>query len=306
MSIRSTKVFFNNQYQESIHMHKQLDYAAILAAGILAISAGFAFGQLEKKESLAVSQIVATDDLKKTVESKGNSLELNQIKESLYGAVNHSFGASDKFTIVSRQNLKALMEEQALSGSAKITGANYILIITIEGFEDYGKDPVTTSAGQLAVNRTIHLSGTAEIQNMNSEVLASPTFDVTTNAKSLKNPGVARDEIVGEDLLVSAARLAANQIAGNTVCELSPPEVMAVSDNDVTIDWAKGMPIVKGDMWEVCALGEPMTNKNGRVIFPKKVVGNVTIQRVDADSSTGLITNKNSGIAVGCILRKPQ
>ena len=287
---------------------RSLTAAAIIGFGALALSAGLTFGQSGKKETMAVMEVEALPELGKKMEVNGKTLELNQVLGALNGAINQSFSATDKFTVVIRKNLKKFLEELALNGGgAEFTGAKYLVVTTLDNFED-NTARSALETGQVAATRSVIISGTAEIQNLKGELFKSVPFAVSKSAKSLKlaNSNTTRDETVGEDLLPLVAREAANQIAVYVVSEISsPPEVLEVTDKQVIIDWGKGMPLAKGDVWEVCTQ-KFKTNSSGVGISIKKLVGKVTIQRVDADNSTGLIVGENLGIVEGCVLRKPQ
>lgn len=288
-------------------MYKHLIHPVVATLGVLALSVGLALGQSGKKETLRVSEIKATDAVKAKATKDEKTPELNQVLQSLYASINESFRRTAKFDVKSGENLKAAIQEQALNGAVPLTGANYVIVATVDGFDDARVKGVSGETGQTAATRSIHLTGTAEILKTTGDILASAPFDVRTNAAWLKlaNPNVTRDETLGEDLLVSTARTAANQIARYVTSEIHPPEVVDVTDKSVTVDWGKAMPIAIGEKWEVCTRSDK-TNRNGIVISIMKRVGEVTIQRVDTDNSTGVISGEHSGIAERCVLRKPQ
>jgi len=281
--------------------------STVATISVLALTAGLAFGQSGKKEALRVSVIKANDAVIVRATKDDRTMELNQVLQSLYTSLNASFQRTAKFEMKSCANLAAAIQEQVLSGTVPLAGANYVIIAQIEGFNDARVKRVVGETGQTAATRTIHLTGTAEVLNPTGAILATAPFDVTTNAMWLKlvNPNDAREETLGEELLVSAARTAANQIARNVASETYPPEVMDVTDKMVTVDWGKAMPIAIGERWEVCTRADK-TNSKGIVISIKKPVGAITIQRVDTDNATGVISGEHSGIAEGCVLRKPQ
>lgn len=260
-----------------------------------------------QKETLGIVKIKASNAVEAKVAQDGRTQELNQVLGSLNGALTTRFQKAGKFTIVSRDNLQALMTEMAVSGNATLKGGKYILDTTVDGFVDSGVVTRNPPGSAPVISRDIILYGTAVIKMLDSTVFESVTFSVTNHDDYLVPPGGPRAGKFGENLLETAPNEAANQIASYVVSEISsPPEVGAVADKEVTIDWGKGMPVAKGDVWNVYALTGTWTNKDGRVITSKKLVGKVTISFVDTDSSTGDISGTNNGIVAGCVLRKPQ
>ena len=118
-------------------MRKRKSHFFITTMSALALSAGLTFGQSGKKETMAVMEVEALPELGKKMEVKGKTLELKQVLGALNGAINQSFSATDKFTVVIRKNLKKFLEELALNGGgAEFTGAKYLVVTTLDNFED--------------------------------------------------------------------------------------------------------------------------------------------------------------------------
>ena len=80
-----------------------------------------------EKETLVVGEITTTEGI-----GSEHALEFKQILGHFKGALETSL--QQKFKILSRDQLKALLEEQSVSGEAKLTAAKYILVTTVTGF----------------------------------------------------------------------------------------------------------------------------------------------------------------------------
>jgi hypothetical protein len=244
-----------------------------------------------EKETLVVDEIT----LNKGIEA-GNSPEFIQVLGTLKGEL--KTGLQKKFNILSRDQLKALLEEQSVSGETKLTAAKYILVTTITGF----KDGSTNNQGEagVAFTRTIRLFGTVEILKLNGETFANTSFSVNKHMGKMEIAGVARDEKFGEELVEQVPIEAASQIAISVFYSICPPKVTDVTGKQVTIDWGDGF-IAKGDKLDVFAL--KIKENADPIEIP---VGSVEINRVTPKNSYGLIVGENLGIAEGCVLRKPQ
>lgn len=245
----------------------------------------------KEKETLVVGEITVN----KGIEA-GNASELNQVLGTLKGELKTSL--QKRFNIVSRDQLKALIEEHAVSGDANLMAAKYILVTTVTGFSDGS----ATNPGEAGVarTRTIKLFGTADILKLNGETFANTPFSVNIHKGKNEIAGIARDEKFGDELVEQAPKEAASQIATSVFYSISPPKVTDVTGKQVTIDWGDGF-IVKGDKLEVFSL------KIKENADPVEIsVGFVEVNRVNPKNSTGLIFGENLGIVEGCVLRKPQ
>jgi hypothetical protein len=263
---------------------------AALAIAIALLTPMLLWAQPEK-ETLVVDEITVN----KGIEA-GNSPEFIQVLGTLKGELKTSL--EKKFNILSRDQLKALLEEQSVSGEAKLTAAKYILVTTITGFSD-GSASNSGEAG-VAHTRTIKLFGTVDILKLNGETFANTSFSVNKHMGKMLIAGIALDEKFGDELMEQVPKEAANQIATSVFYSICPPKVTDVTGKQVTIDWGDGF-ITKGDKLEVFAL------KMKENADPVEIsVGNVEINRVNPKTSTGLIVGDDLGIAEGCVLRKPQ
>lgn len=271
-------------------MHKVSLHLGVAIFSALAFSFIVTLGQSESKEALVVREITVNEGV-----VPANASEFKQVLGTLKGALNT--GLQKKFIILSR-DLKALNEEQAVSGDVQLKNAKYILITTVTGFTD-GSATNRSEAGPV-YTRTIKLFGTADILKLNGETFANTTFSVTKRAGKVKIAGVVLDEQFGDELVEQTPREAANQIATRVSYSISPPKVRDVEGKHVTIDCGEGF-VVKGDKLEVFKLKEKANADPVEIS-----VGFVEIHRVNLKDSTGLILGENLGIAEGCLLRTPQ
>lgn len=245
----------------------------------------------KEKETLVVDEITVNEGV-----GAANPSEFKQVLGTLKGSLSTSL--QKKFTILSRDQLKKLLEEQAVSGDAKFAAAKYKLVTTVTGFAD-GSATNPGESGPI-YTRTVKLFGTADILKLNGETFANTTYSVNLRAGKPMIPGVTLDLKFGDELMEQVPKEAASQIATRVSYSISPPKVTDVEGKQVTIDCGEGF-VTKGDKLEVFKLKEKANADPVEIS-----VGFVEINRVNPISSTGLIVGEIVGIAEGCVLRKPQ
>ncbi len=209
-------------------------------------------------------------------------MEFKQILGTFKGALETSL--QKKFKILSRDQLKALLEEQSVSGEAKLTAAKYILVTTVTGFSD-GSASNSDLAG-VAHTRTIKLLGTAQITKLNRETLSTSDFSVTDHMGKQMLAGIVLDEKFGDELVEKVPKEAANQIATSVMYYIAPPKVTDVTGKQVTINWGDGF-IAKSDKLDVFAL--KIKENADPIEIP---VSSIEINRVTPKNSYGHIEER--------------
>ncbi len=292
-------------------MIPHLNRIVLLVAGLsLVLGPAFVNAQ-DGKSTLGVAAITPTPALAAAVEKKGKSNQMARTFESLDGQLIDRFNTTRKFEIVSRSDLKALLKEQGLTDSGnvdandksaaksfKIAGVKYLLVTTLDHFEDITiKEQFTKEVMQV---RKIELSAIGKIYDSTTgKLLESANFQTSTN-KDITDFATATVEGNRTDsLLVAIARDMAGKIANRVVDVISPATVTDVTGKQVTLDWGDGMFLAKGDKFEVFKL------KQKANADPVEIsMGFVEIKRVNPKSSSAEIVGENLGIDEGCILRR--
>ena len=270
-------------------------------------------GTPEGKATLGVAAIKPTPALAAAVEKAGKSNPMARVVESLDSQLSDRFNATRKFEIVSRSDLKELLKEQGLADSGnvdandkstaksfKIAGVKYLLVTTLDDFQDMtAKEELKIQKEVLQV-RTIRLSAIGKIYDSTTgKLLESANFQVNTNKDVTDFATATLDGNRTDFLLVAIARDMAGKIASRVVEVISPARVTDVTGKQVTIDWGDGMFLAPGDKFEVFKL------KQKANADPIEIsIGFVQIKRVNAKSSSTEIIGENLGIDEGCILRR--
>ena len=127
----------------------------------------------EGKSTLAVSSIKATPSLAASVKPD-KKLEMDRIIESLDSQLVDRINATRKFDVVGRSDLKDVVGEQDLGGSGnvdvktaaqagKLAGAKYLLVATVDDFQDYVEKATFEGTGRAATKRVFRFSVVGKI-----------------------------------------------------------------------------------------------------------------------------------------------
>lgn len=271
------------------HPRAHLFVLTILAATLLTATGGRA--QELKEKTLAICAITQTPALVEA-QTGGKKNELDRVIQSMDGQLIDRMHKTGKFKVMAHSDLPDIVKGGAFNPDTlkSMPKLDYVLVVAVDDFGNSADSPENGLTFQNA-----RLSAVAKIwATKDSTLLETANFQL--QPEDLPTGGV-----VGDQILVQAARKMADRMANHVTYRLSPPEVQDVTGKAVTIDWGDGLSIKPGDKWEVCV---PKTNKKGFVTLVP--VGDVEIKRVDPTSSTAEIIGEDRGIAEGCILRKQQ
>jgi len=223
------------------------------------------------KLSLAVGAVKVTPALVATLEQRGQARELGRVQESLDPQLTAAFQATRKFDLVARADLKDVLLEQDLSGSGnvdkadptaakafKLAGARYVVVSTIDDFQDNVQEAEFKEIGKKATRRQVRLSMITKIYDTTTGRLLESTNLQLDNSAFARNPEFLVGEkgsSLTEKALQELARQMAEKAAARVVDVLLPAKVLAVRDAQVTLNRGDGTGITVGQAWAVYAQG---------------------------------------------------
>jgi len=273
------------------------------------------------KLSLAVGAVKVTPALVSTLEQRGQARELGRVQESLDPQLTAAFQATRKFDLVARADLKDVILEQDLSGSGnvdkadpaaaksfKLAGARYVVVSTIDDFQDNVQEAEFKEIGKKATRRQVRLSVIAKIYDTTTGRLLESANLQLDNSAFVRNPEFLTGEKgsnLTEKALQELARQMAEKVAARVVDVLLPAKVLAVRDGQVTLNRGDGTGITVGQAWAVFAQGEALIDPDtGENLGSEEVrVGSIRITSVLPKTAVGELCGENRGVAKGCILR---
>ena len=273
----------------------------------------------QEKATMAISSIKPTAAL---AAATGKKVEMDRIIESLDGQLIDRINATRKFDVLNRSDLADIIKEQDLGASGnvdartaakagQITGAKYLLVATVDDFQDYVEKATFEGTGESATKRIFRFSIIAKIYDSSTgKLLESANFQTGNGEfKQIQQERnyTVKDGELSDEMMVAVSRSLAEKIANRVVDVLFPAKVLVKRDNTVTINRGEGAGVAEGDTFNVFALGAEMIDPDTKESLGREEVkvGQVKISQVNPKTSLATIL-EDTGIDVGAVLRKVQ
>ncbi len=291
-----------------------------IGLGVLVISLlpALAFAQ-EGKATLAISSIKPTPSLNASLKPD-KKLELGRIIESLDSQLIDRVNATRKFDVTGRSDLNDILKEQEVGASGnvdaktaaqagKLAGAKYLLITTVDDFQDYVETATFEGTGRSATKRVFRISLVGKIYDSSTGKLLESVNIQTGNDEFKKiqeeRSYSVKDGELSDEMMVAVSRDMAQRIADRLADVIFPAKVLAKRDKQVTINRGEGGGVSAGDTFNVFALGEELIDPDTKESLGREEVkvGTVKITQVNPKTSIAEILD-DTGIDKGAVLRK--
>lgn len=292
-----------------------LRVALLLAGASLVPLSAFA-----QKETLGVMAIRPTPSLTQAVAKASKSNSLGRVVESLDSQLIDRLNATRKFEILARSDLKDVLREQSLAASGnldaldkntakqfKLAGAKYILVATLDDFQDFTERATFQGTGTSATKRAIRLSVIGKIYDATSgRLLESANFQLSQKDISENRGFSTKDGELSDELLVAIAREMADRLANRVADVIFPAKVLVRRDKQITINRGDGTGIAVDQIWNVYAVGEELIDPDTKESLGKEevLVGKARIVSVQPKTATAEVL-EDTGIDKGAVLRLP-
>jgi len=269
------------------------------------------------KPTLALSPAKPTAGVSAAITKGGKVASLSRVTESLDSQLMDRLNATRKFTLVARSDLAELLKEQELSNSGnvakaddaakagQITGAKFLLVTTIDDFDDNTEKVELTTLSRVAFVRRVRFGGTARIYDSSTgNLLESVVVRLEETDNRVDQAGFQRSGEPTDTLLLTLAGKVADQIANRVADAAFPVRVLVKRDKQLTINRGEGAGVSVGQLWNVFAVGEKLVDPDtGEVLGMEEVlVGKARIVSVQPKFSTAEILD-DAGIDKGAVLR---
>jgi len=283
-------------------------FLAALAATLVTCTAAVAQDAAAPgKKKLAVTKITANPAVAQRMAAQGVKLSLESITEGLDAQLHDRLLNTRRFEMIERADADALAKEAAAAGQTfSFNGADYILTVRVDGFNDRSETRRLQSLGKTIMGRAIEISAVAKITEVATQrAIASANFAV--KKYDSENRSENTTHAVGEQsdaLLMDAVRDLAQKIAGRTTDAVYPARILNKRDKVVTINRNDQSGIAVGQVWEVYALGDELVDPDtGEKTREEVLVGKVKVTRVTPQNSQAEIV-EDTGIDRGAIVRR--
>ena len=274
-----------------------------------------------QKETIGVTAVKPTQAILQNVDRAGKRISLDRVLQSMNGQLIDRINATRKFQVVVRSDLDDILKEQDFASSGnvdlndksaaqqfKVAGVKYLVVTTVDDFQDYNEVATFQGTGRSATKRVIRLSCVGKIYDSTTgKLLESTNFQISNKDVSENKTYSARDSNLNEDLLVTIAREMSGKIANRVTDVIFPPKVLSKRDKQITINRGDGTDIAVGQIWNVFAVGEELIDPDTKESLGREeiLIGKVKIVGVLPKTSTAEII-EDLGIDKEAVLRKAQ
>jgi len=272
-----------------------------------------------QKETIGVTAVKPTQAILQNVDRAGKRISLDRVLQSMNGQLIDRINATRKFQVVARSDLDDILKEQDFASSGnvdlndksaaqqfKIAGVKYLVVTTVDDFQDYNEVATFQGTGRSASKRVIRLSCVGKIYDSTTgKLLESTNFQISNKDISENKTYSARDSNLNEDLLVAIAREMSGKIANRVTDVIFPPKVLSKRDKQITINRGDGTDIAVGQIWNVFALGEELIDPDTKESLGREeiLIGKAKITSILPKTSTAEII-EDLGIDKEAVLRK--
>jgi hypothetical protein len=286
-------------------------FLRLLAAAALLTGASTSFAQ---RDTLGVLPVKPLPAIAEKLTRAGKKASLDQISQSLAEQQVDVLNATRKFQIISRADLADLVKDDERTSTLsadKVKGFNlseakYLLVTSIDDFEDQTERLVQKLAKTTIVKRTVRLSLIAKIYEASSGKLLESAANTISKSDAKESMNEAGNDAESTDaLLRDVVKESADWIGGRVVDVIYPAKVIAKTDKVVTINRGDGAGILVGQIWRVFAVGEEMVDPDTKEVLGREevAVGKIKITDVLPKFSKAEVI-EDLGVDKGAILRK--
>ena len=250
--------------------------------------------------TVKVGQAVFTD-----AADAGRKTKMSRMTENLNAQLMAAFQASRRFQLMGRADGAALAEEAGATGRTFSFGdADYLLVVTVDDFQDMRETKTFAALGTTVTSRTVRFAAISTIYDAKTNaVIETANIDVSRVAPEEERgatTGDTRDAVLRE-----LTKELAEKTARHVTDVVYPARIIAKTDKTVTISRGEGTGIAAGQLWEVFALGEEMKDPDTGASLGREElsVGKVRVTRVTAKTAQATVL-QDTGIDRNAIARR--
>ncbi|AHF89965.1 hypothetical protein OPIT5_06765 [Opitutaceae bacterium TAV5] len=257
---------------------------------------------------IAVSKVKASSSVAAAAARK--KISMDRVVQALDSQLIDRLQATRKYQVIARSDADSLIEEAGATGRAFDFGnADYLLVVTVDDFQDVTQEARFAALGTSAKKRVIRLSAVGKVYDARTNrIVETANFQEQNLDTEETVANITTDGELSDALLVGMARNMAEKIARRVVDIGYPARVVARTGKIVTLNRGDGTGIEPGQLWEAFAVGDNLVDPDtgaslGREEVP---VGKLRIIRVNPQTSLGEVTGEDLGIAKGAVLRRVE
>ena len=272
----------------------------------------------QTKETMGVGAVKISPALERANSGAGTLNAMQRLREAMDSQLMDRFHNTRKFTLIGRTQMDELMKEISFAGSGIVNkndpsaaramegaGIKYLLITTIDNFNDVRKELILEGGRRAGVRRVMQVSAVAALYDTTTfKVLETANIAIENKDVNMEQDMVRTTGSENDKLITDSAYLLADKIATRVVEVLYPAKVVGRTDDQITVNRGDGTGIAAGQTYEVYALGKEMIDPDTKESLGKEEVkvGLVRITSVQPRTSKAQLL-EDKGVDVGHVLR---
>lgn len=278
-------------------------------AALAALTATLGFAQTAPGlKKLAISDVKVTSGLVDANSAAGKSTSLDRVAQALDGQLIDRVQSTRKFEIIGRSDMASLLKEADFANKGfQVTGVDYLLVTTIDDFQDHKEKKTFAALGKTVEIRTIRFAAVAKIYDAaTGKLIESANISIKEALPEDTSGNNAKDGDLSDGLLRTITKNLAEKVAVRVADVIFPARVISKIDKQVTINRGEGSGVQKGQLWNVFALGEELVDPDTGASLGREElqVGKVRITQINPKTSLAEIV-EDSGIDKLAVLRLP-
>ncbi len=255
-------------------------------------------------KALGVGPIKTSKALLEKADLDGKVTELERATQALDSQLTSALTGTRKFKVTARGDLDLVTEEQVLSGGA-VAGLDWILIPTVDDFQDVVSTATFAAIGKTVARRTVRLSVVLKLYDTQNGVLLEAPSVLVNRTTVNENAAFAQtDGDETESLLLEVTKQAAAQGTRKILDATFPAKVLLVSGSAITFNRGSGTGVEKEQVWKIHSVGQALVDPDTGEELGKaaQYVGKIRITTVETKFAVGEVI-ENLGIQKGSVLR---
>lgn len=273
-----------------------------------------------RMKQIGIGDITPTNSLRVTADKTGQTDSLNHLLDSLNEHLIVAFQQSHKFQIIAKSDLGAILKDQQVPVGVirdpselkelpgKIKGLDYLVLGAITDFKDQKSGMFVADLNMRVDVRVVQANMILKIYDTTTGALVEavniPVRQEDKGTTRIPQQGFSNGA-PDDSLIEAVVNQLADQAVNRVVDIVYPAKVIAITDNQVTINRGQGSVVAPNQVWNVFALGKEMIDPDTGVSLGREEmkVGEIQITSVLPKFSEGVIVGENRGIDVGAIVR---
>jgi len=257
---------------------------------------------------IAISDVRPIGSLVESTTAAGRKNSLDRVVQSLDSQLMDRVQNTRKFEVIARSDMASILKEADFSaGNFQVSGVDYLLVTTVGDFQDYAETREFAAIGKSASWRVIRLGLVGKIYDGQSgKLIESTNIPIELKEQTENAANSSKNGDLSDALLQKVTFMAAEAVAARVADVIYPARIVSKIDRMVTISRGEGSGVAIGQVWEVFALGEEMTDPDTGASLGREelMVGQVRITRVNPKTSQAEIIS-DTGVDKGALLRLP-